>query len=349
MVLTFVVDVSGSMDLDNRLGLVRRALRLLVDELRPTDEVGIVTYGDDARVVLSPTSVSDRGRIIEEIDGLVAGGSTFAEGGVRLGYRVADEAFRDDAANRVILLSDGVANVGETGPDALLDFVREQVDRGIALTTVGVGMDNFNDVLMERLANHGDGAYYYVDTDAEARRVFVDGLTGTLVTVAEEAKVQVEFASDTVRRYRLVGYVNRALADEDFRNDVVDAGEVGAGHQVTALYEVLLADGADPGGALATVRLRWADPATGEVRETERRVGVASTETALATTSSSLRLAATVAAFAEVLRSSPWIEGTTLATVADHTGALAADADENVAVQAADLDALVRRAASLAG
>lgn len=238
--LTFVIDVSGSMEMENRLGLVKQSLQLLVDRLRPSDTVAIVVYGSNAYVVLNPTSGEDRNRILEAVYSLHTEGATNAEAGLRLGYQLAYQAFRPGAINRVILCSDGVANVGETGPDAILEEIRGYTETGITLTSVGFGMGNFNDVLMEQLADKGDGNYAYVDTLDEARRLFVDNLTSTLQVIAKDAKVQVDFNKEVVSRYRLIGYENRSVADQDFRNDAVDAGEIGAGHHVTALYAVIL-------------------------------------------------------------------------------------------------------------
>ena len=228
--LTFVIDVSGSMDRENRLWLVKQSLQLLVDRLGPDDTVTIVVYGSNARIVLFPTSGEDRATILNAIYSLQSEGSTNAEAGLRLGYQMAWNNFRSDAINRVILCSDGVANVGQTGPDAILNEIRGYVEAGITLTSVGFGMGNFNDVLMERLANEGNGTYAYIDDLDEAHKLFVEDLTSTLQVIALDAKVQVDFNPDVVAYYRLVGYENRDVADQDFRNDAVDAGEIGAGH-----------------------------------------------------------------------------------------------------------------------
>ena len=244
-ILTFVVDVSGSMDRENRLGLVKRALTLLLEQLRPSDKVGIVVYGSNARVVLPHTGIANREHILTSIRALVPEGATNAEAGLRMGYKLALQNSKPDCINRVILCSDGVANVGQTGSDAILKEIRTYVKEGVTLTTVGFGMGNYNDVLMEQLANKGNGNYTYVDTLDEARRVFVEDLTSTLQVIAKDAKIQVEFNPETVSRFRLLGYENRRLAHEDFRNDTVDAGEVGAGHSVTALYEIKLHEDAD--------------------------------------------------------------------------------------------------------
>ena len=226
--LVFVIDVSGSMARENRLELVKKALRLLVEELRPYDQVGIVTYNTTAQVVLRPTSGWDKDSILWAIDMLQPGGSTNVEAGLKLGYKMAREELSPGVPRRIILLSDGVANVGNIAAETILNEVRSYLEDGIALSTVGVGMGNFNDVLLEQLADNGDGSYAYVDRLGEARRIFVENLTGTLQTIARDAKVQVNFDPEVVRRYRLLGYENRQVADQDFRNDYVDAGRSGS-------------------------------------------------------------------------------------------------------------------------
>lgn len=315
--LTFVIDVSGSMNRENRLGLVQRALRLLVEELRPTDTVGIVVYGSQGQVILEPTSAEETETILAAIDRLHSSGSTNAEEGLQLGYEMAARAYRPEAINRVILLSDGVANVGQTGPDAILEVIRDQVKQGVTLSTVGVGMGNYNDVLMEQLADNGNGNYAYVDTLDEAQRIFVENLTGTLQVIAKDAKIQVEFDPDIVRSYRLLGYENRAVADSDFRNDRVDAGEVGAGHSVTALYEIKFQDETqleDTDPAL-TVRIRYQDIETGDVVELAEPFARNDFAIHLAQTSSNFRLIAAVAEYAEILRGSYWAQDSSLEDV----------------------------------
>ena len=311
--LVFVIDVSGSMARENRLGLVKRSLLLLVDELRPTDEVAIVVYGSKDQVVLGPTSGENRARILKAIDSLEPEGSTNAESGLRLGYKMAADMAQPGRITRVILLSDGVANVGRTGPDPILKEVRRSVDSGIALSTVGFSMGNFNDVLMEQLANDGNGNYAYVDSMSQARRVFVENLTGLLQIIATDAKVQVDFNPEVVSRYRLLGYENRWVADEDFRNDTVDAGEVGAGHAVTALYEVKLHQGAE--GHLATVYIRYEDTDSGDVTEISREFQTSELGTAFEEASPSFQLAAVVAEYAEILRESYWARGSSMEEV----------------------------------
>ena len=263
--LIFTIDVSGSMGREDRLGLVKQSLRRLVDELRTTDKVGIVTYGSRGSVLLEPTDGEDKARIMMAIDSLQPNGSTFVEDGLRLAYRMASGEVEPGRITRVIVLSDGVGNVGNTGAESILRQIRENVDQGITLTTVGFGMGNYNDILMEQLANDGYGSYHYIDTLAEARRIFVENLTGTLQVIAKDGKIQVEFNPDVVSRYRLLGYENRRVDDQDFRNDAVDAGEIGVDHSVTALYELKLKDGAN--GMLSTVRVRYEEPDSGNVVE----------------------------------------------------------------------------------
>ena len=311
--LIFTIDVSGSMAREDRLGLVKRSLRLLVDELRPTDEVGIVIYGSRGQVILKPTSGEDKNRIIEAIDRLQSGGSTFVEEGLELAYDMAVDRVEPGRITRVIVLSDGVGNVGNTSANSILREVRRQVDRGVTLTTVGFGMGNYNDVLMEQLANDGNGSYHYVDDISEAQRIFVENLTGTLQTIAKDAKVQVDFNPEVVSRYRLLGYENRRVDDQDFRDDTVDAGEVGAGHSVTALYELKLHDGAS--GSVGTVFVRYEDSDSGRIVETSQTLQRSDLLSRFDDASTSFQLAAVVAEFAEILRNSYWAQDGSLTQV----------------------------------
>jgi Ca-activated chloride channel family protein len=311
--LTFVIDVSGSMDMENRLELVKRALTLLVEQLRPGDEVAIVVYGSRARTVLSHTGIEGRGEILAAIHSLTPEGVTNAEEGLRLGYKLALQNARVGSINRVILCSDGVANVGETGPDAILRKIRSHVQEGIMLTTVGFGMGNYNDVLMEQLANNGNGNYAYVDTLKEAKRVFVENLTGTLQLIAKDAKVQVDFNPQVVSRFRLLGYENRRLDHEDFRDDKADGGEIGSGHSVTALYEIKLHEGVT--GQLATVFIRHEDPDTRRISETNEEIFTTQLKRTFEGASPEFQLAATIAEFAEILRESFWAQEGSLEAV----------------------------------
>jgi Ca-activated chloride channel family protein len=344
--LIFCVDVSGSMDRENRLGLVKRALRELLGELRSDDRVGLVVYGSSGRVLMEPTR--DLAEIERGIQRLSSGGSTNAEEGLRLAYRMArdfrDEFLDDDddeLITRIILCSDGVANVGNTGPDSILESVRRSADEGIELTTVGFGMGNYNDTLMEQLADAGDGRYAYVDVLDEARRLFVTELTGTLYTVAREARAQVEFDPETVSRWRLVGYENRDIADERFRDPTVDAGEIGAGHTVTAVYQVKLAEGATSRDRLATFRLRYRPADSERFEEVEESLRLRDVVSRFGRASEGLRLAALTADFAEVLKGSYWARSVDLQRVAEELRDLNEPADIE---RVEDLEWMVRRA-----
>ena len=312
-ILTFVIDVSGSMSQENRLGLVKKALTLLVNQLRPTDKVGIVVYGSRGRLVLPHTGIEQRSEILAAINSLTPGGSTNAEEGLRIGYDLAWRNASVNHINRVILCSDGVANVGNTGPDEILKEIRTYVQRGITLSTVGFGMGNYNDVLMEQLADTGDGSYAYVDTLTEAKRIFVENLTGTLQLIAKDAKIQVDFNPEVVSRFRLLGYENRRLDHEQFRDDTVDAGEVGSGHQVTALYEVKLHQATT--GKLATVSIRYADADNHKVSEVSEDISVSQLHESFDAAPVTFRLAAAVAEFAEILRESYWAKDGSLDSV----------------------------------
>lgn len=316
-VLTFVVDVSGSMDMENRLGLVKRSLAMLLDNLESDDRVGLVVYGSEGRVLLEHTS--DKEKIRSAIDQLRPGGSTNAEEGIRLGYDLANRNFLANGVNRVILCSDGVANVGRTGPDEILRQIEDYKQRGIYLTTVGFGMGNYNDVLMEELADKGDGQYAYVGDLDEAHRFFVEQLTGTLQVVAKDTKVQVTFDPEQVATYRLVGYENRVMANQEFRNDARDAGDMGAGQTVTALYEVTLKGDSS---YLGSVSVRYKNPENGEPIEQSFDIRRSAIYTR---PSAHLLWTASVAEFAGILARSPWAAETRLETVRQSARQAAAD------------------------
>ncbi len=309
-VLTFVIDVSGSMAREDRLELVKKSLRLLLDELREGDRVGIAVYGTNGRKLLAHRPVEDRKAILAAIKKLRPEGATNAEEGIAIGYKMARKALREGAINRVILCSDGVANVGRTGPESIFQAIEEHARAGITLSTVGFGMGNYNDVLMEQLADKGNGNYAYVDTLREARRVFVENLTGMLHVVARDVKVQVDFSPAVVRSYRLLGYENRDVADEDFRNDKVDGGEIGAGHTVTALYELKLWPNRK--GRLATVQVRHREADGPAIREVAKQIATPDITADFDAAPDSLRLAACVGQFAEILRASYWARGARL-------------------------------------
>ncbi len=336
--LTFVVDVSGSMKDQGKLRTVQDALEVLVGELDGLDRVAVVSYNTDARLELRPVPGDEHDRILDVIDGLRAGGSTNVAGGLELGYDLADEMFARDAINRVVLLSDGVANVGDTSPEAILERIGEAARRGIDLVTIGVGISTYNDVLMEQLADRGDGWYAYVDTFDEAVRLFRTQLTSSLETVARDVKVQVEFDPDKVLEYRLIGCENRDVADRDFRDDTVDAGEINAGHSVTALYEVeLTREAYRSDDAFAVVRLRWEDAERGRVDELEGEVTPAVLANRFDAADPRFRLATTVAAYAEVLRGSRWVRGLALEDVQAEAELLVREIEDPDAEEFADL------------
>ena len=316
--LVFLLDVSGSMEHPMKLPLVQSSMGLLVDQLRPTDSVAIVVYAGAAGLVLPPTPGDRRGEIKAAIASLHAGGSTAGGAGIELAYRVAADAFVEGGVNRVILATDGDFNVGVSSPGALVRLIEEKRKSGVFLSVLGFGMGNLKDSTMESLADAGNGNYAYVDSLAEARKVLVTEGGGTLVTVAKDVKIQVEFDPAAVTAYRLIGYENRILAHEDFNDDAKDAGDIGAGHTVTALYEVVpagvpfAARGIDPlkyqgprprkgagGGELATVKLRYKEPDGNTSALLERTV-----HDEAAAASADLAFAAAVAEFGMLLRES---------------------------------------------
>jgi Ca-activated chloride channel family protein len=307
--LTFVIDVSGSMGIESRLALVKKTLLLLSSQLREDDRVGIVTYGTTASVLLDHTA--DKETIEAAINKLGTEGSTNAEAGLWEGYRLAAKHFNEHATNRVILCTDGVANNGETSSEGLLKIIDKYRKQGIVLTTCGFGMGNYNDVLLEQLATKGDGTYHYIDDPKEARRIFVEGLVGTLENVAKDAKIQVEFDKKIVSRFRLLGYEKRDMKHEDFRNDKADAGEVGAGQSVTALYEVKLKD--PSATTIGEVRIRYKTPDANDVEEFNEPLRLA--PSASDAEHAEFGFIGAVALYAEIMRGSFWAKGHTLADV----------------------------------
>jgi Ca-activated chloride channel family protein len=305
--LTFLVDVSGSMRQADKIGLVKRSLRFLTQNLEPTDTVAIATYAGNTRKVLDRTSAADSARIIDALDQLHAGGSTAMSDGLSLAYGLAMKGFQPDHENRVIVLSDGDANVGSRNHSDILEEISKYVKKGVTLSTVGFGMGNYRDTLMEQLANKGNGNYSYIDSMREAEKVFGQQLDGTLQVIAKDVKIQVEFNPAAVARYRLVGYENRDIADKDFRNDKVDAGEIGAGHTVTAIYEIdLAAPMGDLPDDFATVRVRNKTPRGTKAVERAFSLKKGDVKTKLSQASKDYQFAAAVVAFAEKLRESPY-------------------------------------------
>lgn len=311
--LVFLVDVSGSMDRREGLPLVKSTLKLLVDQLREQDRVSLVVYAGESRVVLEPTSGREKARIRSAIEQLTAGGSTAGASGIELAYQMAQQAFIPNGINRILLATDGDFNVGVSDFDSLKQMAVDKRKTGISLTTLGFGVDNYNEHLMEQLADAGDGNYAYIDNLREARKVLVDQLGSTLAVVAKNVKLQVEFNPAQVSEYRLLGYENRALKREDFSNDKVDAGEVGAGHTVTALYEIVPAGEmgwleplrygksqvpvSAKDGEMAMLRVRYQQPEGGKSLLIERPI-----TSQVVPASEDLRFAAAVAAFSQQLK-----------------------------------------------
>ncbi|MFF8377085.1 von Willebrand factor type A domain-containing protein [Streptomyces sp. NPDC015661] len=346
--LTFVVDVSGSMDEPGRLDLVKESLGLLADQLRDDDSIALVTFSDEAETKLPMTRVGDaRGRIRETVEELATSSSTNVEAGVRTGYDVAVAGHRKGATNRVVLLSDALANTGDTEAESILARIdEERREYGITLFGVGVGSE-YGDDFMERLADKGDGQTTYVSNSAQARKVFVDQLPAHVELRARDAKAQVAFERGNVEKFRLIGYENRAVADEDFRNDRVDGGEIGAGHTVTALYAVKTRPGAS--GPMATATVRWLDPVTRAPHERSDTVMAGAPALAAdiwAEGHDSLQLTAIAAYFADALRGGdlPGFPG--LPALTNRAGAIADRSGSAVVRELADA---IRQASGLLG
>jgi len=350
--LVFLIDVSGSMAAANKLPLVKQALAMLVEELTENDSVAIVTYAGDAGVKLPAISGDQKGKILAVIEALSPGGSTHGSAGINLAYEQAAERFIPGGVNRVILATDGDLNVGVTSDEALVDLIKQRAAGGTFLTVLGFGEGNLQDAKMEKIADNGNGIYAYIDGAREARKVLVEQLTGSTITIAKDVKIQVEFNPAQVASYRLLGYENRIMAAEDFRNDRKDAGEIGAGHSVTALYEIELVGDGGEGSAgaeplkyqppqpkpapeatlvdgeasreLLTVKLRWKKP-EGDA-STLDEVPLVDRGGAFEQASADLRFAGAVAAFAMVLRNSEYKGEATLPLVAKiAAGALGQD------------------------
>ena len=307
-VLTLVIDTSGSMNTADRLGLIRQSLHLLLDKLAPEDRVALVQFASEPRLLLEHTPASEKNRILAAVDSLKTSGSTQLEGGLKLGYETAARGFRPGASNRVLLMSDGVANLGAGDAEAILRTVEQFRKQGITCSVLGFGSGIYNDPMLEKLADKGDGQYVFIGSLDEARRVLVDNLAATLHVIASDVKIQVEFNPKRVKRFRQIGYENRKLTKEQFRDDTVDAGEVGSGQSVTALYDVELhGPAAEPVG---TVRVRYRRADTGAIEEIAHRITATDRLPAFDKAPARYRLAAGVAEFAEKLRRSPYTDGT---------------------------------------
>ncbi len=330
--LVFLVDVSGSMQDADKLPLVKTALAGLAGELGPKDKVSIVVYAGGAGMVLEPTN--DPRKIRDALDRLSAGGSTAGGAGLQLAYRIARDNFIRGGVNRILLATDGDFNVGTSDTRSLIQMVEHERDSGITLTTLGFGEGNYNEGMMEQIADHGNGNYAYIDSALEAKKVLGDEMGSTLFTIAKDVKVQVEFNPSMVSQYRLLGYENRALREEDFNNDKVDAGDIGAGHQVTAIYEIVPAGAkgwTDPrryagtgevsgrAGEIAFVKLRYKLPDGTTSRLVEQPVAAALMVRAGAPTGD-FAFAAAVAAFGQKLRGDPLLNGYSFQQVAALAG-----------------------------
>lgn len=316
--LVFLVDVSGSMDSPDKLPLLQRAFRMLAEGLRPEDTVSVVTYASGVEVRLEPTN--DRARIAETIDRLEAGGATSGGEGLKLAYEQARRAFKADGNNRVILATDGDFNVGPRTDEELVRMVEKERSSGVYLSVLGFGSFNYQGEKMKKIADAGNGNYAYIDNLLEARKVLATQLGATLRSVADDVKIQIEFNPDRVAGWRLLGYETRRLAARDFNDDRKDAGEIGAGHHVTAFYELVPAGGAVSGGGvdalkyrrsestgsdeLCTLKLRWKKP--GKTRSVKREIAVRAEDIEAAEPSESFRFGAAVAEFAQLLGRSEW-------------------------------------------
>jgi len=319
--LVFLIDVSGSMSDPNKLGLLKSSIQMLSNELTEKDRVSIVVYAGASGVVLEPTAGNNFSKIRSALQ--QPGGSTNGEAGINLAYDMAERNKSENSINRIILATDGDFNVGISDIEKLKKLVERKRQSGIALTTLGFGQGNYNDHLMEQLSNVGNGSYAYIDTLSEARKVLSEELTSTLLTIAKDVKIQIEFNPAQVQEYRLLGYVNRRLNNEDFANDRVDAGEIGAGHTVTALYEIALAgeNGAwhsesryqnkaassELGNEVAIVRLRYKAPNGNKSQLTEKVVSIDSLIDNIDNTSDNFRFSAAVAGFGQLLRNDKYV------------------------------------------
>jgi Ca-activated chloride channel family protein len=322
--LVLLIDVSGSMSPENKLPLALQGFRMLTEQLTARDKVSIVVYAGAAGAVLEPTPGNDRARILAALDNLHAGGSTAGGEGLRLAYALAERNFSRNAVNRVILASDGDFNVGINDPAQLQDFVERKRETGIYLSILGFGGGNYNDALMQRLAQNGNGVAAYIDTIAESRRVLSDELNGALFPIANDVKIQVEFNPNRVAEYRLIGYETRMLRREDFNNDQIDAGEIGAGHSVTAIYEIVPVGGrtfneplryqgasdrpTSTASELAFLRIRYKLPGQDQSRLIERPITAADGFASIERAPESTRWATAIAGYGQLLRGDAYLD-----------------------------------------
>ena len=317
--IVFLIDTSGSMDEPNKMPLLKASFKLLLDNLRPEDRIAIVVYASQTGIALPSTPAKEKEKISKVIDDLVASGSTAGGAGLQTAYEVAEKNFLPKGNNRIILATDGDFNVGISSRDELQRLVEEKRNNGIYISVLGYGMGNYRDDMVETIANKGNGNYAYIDNLTEAKRVLVNEFGGTLYTVAKDVKLQLEFNPQYVKEYRLVGYENRALANEDFEDDKKDAGEIGAGHTVTALYELIPTKGATTDGLryqkqvkegfaneLAFLKIRYKDPVVKDAKSVEESTPIPFTLTDLSQTDDDYRFAAAVAEWGMLLRNSKY-------------------------------------------
>jgi len=317
--IVFLIDTSGSMDEPNKMPLLKASFKLLLDNLRPEDRIAIVVYAGAERVALPSTPAKEKDTIIKVLENLEAGGSTAGGAGIQKAYQIARENFIEKGNNRIILATDGDFNVGISSRDELQRLVEEKRNNGIYISVLGYGMGNYRDDMAETIANKGNGNYAYIDNFTEAKKVLVNEFGGTLYTVAKDVKLQLEFNPQYVKEYRLVGYENRALANEDFEDDKKDAGEIGAGHTVTALYELIPVKGATTDGLryqkqvkegfaneLAFLKIRYKDPMAKDAKSVEESTPIPFSLTDLTQTDDDYRFAAAVAEWGMLLRNSKY-------------------------------------------
>ena len=315
--IVFLIDVSGSMDEENKLPLLQSSFKMLLGQLRPDDKVAIVTYANGTKVVLPSTSVKDKEKIIKVLDNLYASGGTSGGRGIQLAYEQAQKSFIKNGNNRIILATDGDFNIGINNTTDLEKFIEKQRESGIYMSVLGFGMGNYRDDMAETIADKGNGNYAYIDNITEAKKVLVNELSGTLFAVAKDVKLQLEFNPKYIKEYKLIGYENRMLANEDFTNDKKDAGEIGAGHTVTALYELVPSDGKvaqslryqsqelnekGKGNELGFLKIRYKDPKVKDAKSVEITEPLVFNKKALKETSTDYRFAASVAEFGILLR-----------------------------------------------
>lgn len=315
--IVFLIDVSGSMDEENKLPLLKSSFKMLLGQLRPDDKIAIVTYANGTKVALPSTSVKDKEKIIKVLDNLYASGGTSGGKGIQLAYEQAQKSFIKNGNNRIILATDGDFNIGINNTTDLEKFIEKQRESGIYMSVLGFGIGNYRDDMAETIADKGNGNYAYIDNITEAKKVLVNELSGTLFAVAKDVKLQLEFNPKYVKEYKLIGYENRMLANEDFTNDKKDAGEIGAGHTVTALYELVPSDGKvaqslryqsqelnekGKGNELGFLKIRYKDPKVKDAKSVEITEPLIFNKKALKETSTDYRFAASVAEFGILLR-----------------------------------------------